>query len=125
MTKKRKNNMANRKRNTGINIRVTPEEKKKIERNARKCRLSVSEYLRQIAMKVEPKELPSEQILQSIMRLQAEISLFERYSRSAANENGSKFYGDIAERLRIILTETLQLMTHTAPESKVKADGND
>jgi hypothetical protein len=52
--------MANRKRNAGINIRVTPEEKKKIERNARKCRLSVSEYLRQIAMKAEPKELPSE-----------------------------------------------------------------
>ena len=117
--------MANRKRNAGINIRVTPEEKKKIERNARKCRLSVSEYLRQIAMKVEPKELPPEEILQSIMRLQAEISLFERYSRSAANENGSKFYGDIADRLRIILTETLQLMTHTAPEREVKKDGND
>ena len=72
--------MTNRQRNLGINIRVTPEEKKKIERNARKCRLSVSEYLRQIAMKAEPKELPSEKILQSIMRLQAEISLFERYS---------------------------------------------
>ena len=117
--------MANRKRSVGINIRVTPEEKKKIERNARKCRLSVSEYLRQIAMKAEPKELPSEKIMQIIMRLQAEISLFERYSRSAANENGSKFYGDIAERLKIILTETLQLMTHNTPESEVKADGND
>ena len=125
VTERSNYNMPNRQRSLGINIRVTPEEKKKIERNARKCRLSVSEYLRQIAMKVEPKELPSEDILLSIMRLQAEISLFERYSRSAANENGSKFYGDIAERLRIILTETLQLMTHTAPESKVKADGND
>ena len=125
MNKERIFYMTNRQRNLGINIRVTPEEKQKIERNARKCRLSVSEYLRQIAMKVEPKELPSEKILQSIMRLQAEISLFERYSRSAANENSSKFYGDIAERLRIILTETLQLMTHNAPESEVKTDGND
>ena len=47
--------MANRQRNLGINIRVTPEEKEKIERNAKKSRLSVSEYLRQIAMKVVPK----------------------------------------------------------------------
>lgn len=40
-------------------------------------------------------------------------------------KKGSKFYGDIAERLRIILTETLQLMAHNAPESEVKKDGND
>jgi integrase len=66
--------MANRKRNFGINIRVTPEEKEKIERNARKCRLSVSEYLRQIAMKKQPKELPSEEMIQSLMRLRNVIS---------------------------------------------------
>lgn len=117
--------MTNRQRNLGINIRVTPQEKKKIERNANKCRLSVSEYLRQLAMKVEPKELPSEEILQSIMRLQAEISMFERYSMAATTENNVKFFRDIADRLRIILTETLQLMTHTAPESEAKKDGND
>ena len=54
--------MANRKRSVGINIRVTPEEKKKIERNARKCRLSVSEYLRQIAMKARQRSACSKDI---------------------------------------------------------------
>ena len=42
--------MPNRQRNLGINIRVTPKEKKKIERNAKKCRLTVSEYLRQLVV---------------------------------------------------------------------------
>ena len=65
--------MTNRQRNLGINIRVTPEEKKKIERNARKCRLNVSEYLRQIAMKVVPRELPAKEIEESFLRIVGSI----------------------------------------------------
>ena len=61
--------MANRQRNLGINIRVTAAEKKKIECNAKKCRLTVSEYLRQLAMKNEPKELPSEETYESIAKV--------------------------------------------------------
>lgn len=41
--------MGNRKRTHGINIRVTEEEKRLIERYATHCQLSVSEYLRRLA----------------------------------------------------------------------------
>ena len=117
--------MANRQRNLGINIRVTPAEKKKIMRNAKRCKLTVSEYLRQIAMDVEPKELPSEELIQSIMRLQREVSLFEKYSQSATSENGIRFYRDVANRLNKIQTETLQLLTRSGEKSEVKTDGDD
>ena len=54
--------MPNRKRTTGINIRVTPEEKKRYARLARRCRLSLSEYLRQVANGYTPRELPNESV---------------------------------------------------------------
>lgn len=54
--------MPNRKRTTGINICVTPEEKKKYCRLAKRCRLSLSEYLRQLANGYTPKELPTESV---------------------------------------------------------------
>ena len=117
--------MANRQRNLGINIRVTPAEKKKIVRNAKRCKLTVSEYLRQIAMDVEPKELPSDEIVQSIMRLQKEVSLFERYAQSSTNENSIRFYREIADRLCKIQTETLQLLTRSVSKCEVKTDGDD
>ena len=41
--------MGNRKRTHGINIRVTEEEKRLIERCAMHCQLSISEYLRKLA----------------------------------------------------------------------------
>lgn len=85
----------------------------------------MSEYLRQIAMNVEPKELPSEEIIQSIMRLRNEVSLFERYAQSSTNENSIRFYREIADRLNRIQTETLQLLTHSGEKSEVKIDGND
>ena len=47
--------MPNRERNVGINIRVTPEEKKKIMRYAKRCRLTTSEYIRKVSVKDEPK----------------------------------------------------------------------
>ena len=47
-----------RKRNTHINIRTTPEEKARFEKNANICGLSLSEYLRMLANRYEPKQLP-------------------------------------------------------------------
>ena len=46
-----------RQRNYGINVRVTLQEKNKIERYAKKCGLTVSEYLRQLANGHEPQDL--------------------------------------------------------------------
>ncbi|OJU17685.1 MAG: hypothetical protein BGN88_06120 [Clostridiales bacterium 43-6] len=49
-----------RAKTVGINIRVTEQEKKRIERFAKKCGLSVSEYLRQLANGHTPNEIPSD-----------------------------------------------------------------
>jgi len=117
--------MSNRKRKLGINIRVTPEEKKKIERNARKCRLTVSEYLRQLAMNKEPKELPTEKIIQSLMRLRTVNSAFEKAAEGASTDNGRNYFRKNAELIRQIMTETLQLMTNSELKPEVKPDGND
>ena len=48
-----------RNRTVGINIRVSEKEKNRIVRNAKKCKLSVSEYLRKLANRYEPRELPN------------------------------------------------------------------
>ena len=117
--------MANRQRNLGINIRVTPEEKKKIERNARKSRLSVSEYLRQIAMKVEPKELPAKEIEESFLRIHEVIGAVSDMKRQSSDPVTQNFCDDIYAALLRIMVETLQLMRHIYPKPEVKADGND
>ena len=43
-----------RKRSVGINVRVSAAEKKKVTMLAKKCNLSLSEYLRQRALDYEP-----------------------------------------------------------------------
>ena len=117
--------MPNRQRNLGINIRVTPQEKKKIGRNAKKCRLTVSEYLRQIAMNKEPKELPSEELMQSLIRLNRVISAFEKKTETAKTDDSHRFYKNCADYIRKIMTETLQLMTHSDSIPEEKSNGND
>lgn len=44
-------------RSKSIYVRVTQKEKERIERYAQKCGLSLSEYLRQRALKYQPKAL--------------------------------------------------------------------
>ena len=117
--------MTNRTRNLGINIRVTSQEKRKIEQNAKKCKLTVSEYLRQLAMKYEPKELPSDDIFRSILRLKTLAERFYKNSEAASRENARRFYKELADSLMQIQTETLQLMTHTKQDQEVVSDGND
>ena len=68
-----------RKRNTGINIRMTYEEKKEVEKNADICNLSVSEYLRKLALGCEPKELPRKSIYDAMLKLEKEIEELESF----------------------------------------------
>lgn len=69
--------MKNRIRNVGINIRVTEQEKKKIVRNAKRCKLSVSEYLRQLANGMEPRAAIDERIFDVCRKLQQLISALQ------------------------------------------------
>ena len=45
-------------KNSSIYTRVTPAEKQKIERTAKKCGLSASEYIRQRCLGYAPREIP-------------------------------------------------------------------
>ena len=58
-----------RKRSIGINIRVTVTEKKKVTMLARKCSLSLSEYLRQRALGYEPGGQPPKEVFDVLDRL--------------------------------------------------------
>lgn len=116
--------MTNRKRNVGINIRVTPEEKKNIERNAKKCRLNISEYLRQIAMKNVPKELPAKEIEDSFLRINEVIGAVGEMKRHSSDPVVQRYCDEIHASLLRIMVETLQLMRHIYPKPEVKADGN-
>ena len=51
-----------RKRSAGINVRVSVTEKKKVTMLARKCGLSLSEYLRQRALGYEPGGHPPKEV---------------------------------------------------------------
>ena len=58
-----------RKRSIGINVRVTVTEKKKVTMLARKCGLSLSEYLRQRALGYEPGGHPPKEIFDVLDKL--------------------------------------------------------
>ena len=58
-----------RKRTVGINIRVTVTEKKKVTMLARKCGLSLSEYLRQRALGYEPGGQPPKEVFDVLDKL--------------------------------------------------------
>ena len=55
-----------RKRSVGINLRVTPEEKRRMAAAARRCGLSLSEYLRQRAVGYEPRWHPPERLFEAL-----------------------------------------------------------
>ena len=58
-----------RNRTVGINIRVTVTEKKKVTMLARKCGLSLSEYLRQRALGYEPGGQPPKEVFDVLDKL--------------------------------------------------------
>ena len=58
-----------RNRTVGINVRVTVTEKKKVTMLARKCGLSLSEYLRQRALGYEPGGQPPKEVFDVLGRL--------------------------------------------------------
>ena len=50
-----------RERRVHLNLRVTESEKKAIARNARRCGLTASEFLRKLALGYVPKAVPTEE----------------------------------------------------------------
>ena len=58
LSSKEKRRSKSKERCQSIYTRVTPAEKQKIERTAKKCGLSVSEYIRQRCLGYAPREIP-------------------------------------------------------------------
>lgn len=59
-----------RKRCIGINLRVTPEEKRRMAAAAWRCGLSLSEYLRQRAVGYEPRWHPPGRLFEALAVLE-------------------------------------------------------
>jgi len=116
--------MANRERNVGINIRVTPDEKKKISRYAKKCRLTLSEYIRKVAVRDEPKVFIPKEIEDSLLRIRTVIHDMEEDKLMESDPVSRKILTDYSTDLLKITVDTVQLMRNLNANSEVKADGN-
>lgn len=70
-----------RNKTLGINVRVTPEEKEKLIKNARYCGLGVSEYLRRLGLGKNVKAATDEKIYKTfrlVRQLKKDFDSLER-----------------------------------------------
>ena len=116
--------MPNRERNVGINIRVTPEEKKKIARYAKRCRLTLSEYIRKVAVRDEPKVMIPKDIENSIVRIQSVIADMDEERLSETDPFSKWILGKYRDDLHNITVDTLQLLINAAENPEETTDGD-
>lgn len=119
--------MSTRKRALGLNIRVTEQEKMRILRNARRCKLTASEYLRQLANGYAPKELPNDRLY----NLCWQVELLSEDRRYVADEKFKSYLVSFLQDTQKILhgqqelTET-EIHTLSMPEEcEVHVGGDD
>lgn len=116
--------MSIRKRERGINIRVTEQEKLRIERFAGRCKLTVSEYLRQLANGYVPQELPNDRLYD--MCWQVELLLEDR--RYLGDEQFKSYLVSFLKDTQRILHGQRQLtkteLHALAAENEVNDDGH-
>ena len=84
-----------RKRSVGINIRVTATEKKKVTMLARKCGLSLSEYLRQRALGYEPGGHPPKEVFDVLDKI-------DEIAEQCSVQTGAAIYAQ-TDRMRDLL----------------------
>ena len=84
-----------RKRSVGINVRVSVTEKRKMTLMAKRCGLSLSEYLRQRALGYEPGGHPPKEVFDVLDRLD---EIAESWSPTTSAEIGT-----CADRMRDLL----------------------
>ena len=103
-------------RNYGINIRVTQAEKENIMRNARKCSLSLSEYLRQLAGGSEPKAYPSGELLQTIHHIQGISAKLNQAAGSMTEEKLRQQCVETSAELNQVLYSAMKIMSRHISE---------
>ena len=84
-----------RKRSVGINVRVSVTEKRKMTLIAKRCGLSLSEYLRQRALGYEPGGHPPKEVVDVLDNID---EIAESYSPTTSAEIGT-----CADRMRDLL----------------------
>ena len=84
-----------RKRSVRINVRVTVTEKKRVTMLAKKCGLSLSEYLRQRALGYEPGEHPPTEVFDVLDKI-------DEMAESCSVRDGAAISAQ-TERLRDLL----------------------
>ena len=84
-----------RKRSVGINVRVSVTEKRKMTLMAKRCGLSLSEYLRQRALGYEPGGHPPKEVFDVLDKID---EIAESYSPTTSAEIGT-----CADRMRDLL----------------------
>lgn len=118
--------MRMRNRNTGINIRVTDKEKEIITANASKCGLTVSEYLRQLATKHDPKELPRKNIYNDMIKMDQQIDLMQRLAGSETETKNRQNYEIVFRNMRRLQQHIWHLLLSNFDDGKGGAShGND
>ena len=75
-----------RTRSVGLNVRVSPAEKQRIQTAAGRCGLTLSEYLRQRALGYEPRFHPPQAFFDSLDRLEHLTDQLAQYDPAFANE---------------------------------------
>ena len=75
-----------RARSVGLNVRVSPAEKQRIQTAAGRCGLTLSEYLRQRALGYEPRFHPPQAFFGSLNRLEHLTDQLAQYDPAFANE---------------------------------------
>ena len=98
-----------RKREAGINIRVTENEKRRMELNARRCRLSLSDYLRRLGFGYEVQVIPQKELF----RIYKAVSYLESDADDLSKEQ-------IREQLQDIKAKLLEVYLSVSQED----DGN-
>ena len=74
-----------RTRSVGLNVRVSPAEKQRIQTAAGRCGLTLSEYLRQRALGYEPRFHPPQAFFDSLDRLEHLTDQLAQYDPAFAN----------------------------------------
>lgn len=119
--------MSKRSRTIGINIRVTEQEKKRIIRNAKKCKLGMSEYLRQLANGHDPQELPNDRMYDLCWQIEL---LIDEFGRQKDEKFKSYLTGMLSDLQKIChgqkkLTETELIALGIPADNGVSTFGND
>ena len=87
-----------RKRTTGINVRVTESEKRKLTNLSRRCNLTLSAYLRNLGLGKEVNTFPLEDFFRIYKSLSTVLKEMDRLSRE-----------QIEDRLRDIKDQILEI----------------